>query len=161
MVGAACYENGACDDDSFGSAFVADRLGLRQGRWSYAAVDALFASADGPTSTQAVLRAGQDVDPIEATGLGALPFDVATDWTIENVDRIGEWYTYVLLYPAAGDKIALATQLHAWDGDQLLTLRKKDGSTPPSVTSPSAIVWTTIRDDAASATRFVEQPRGS
>jgi len=142
---------------SFGSAFVGDNLGIRQGRWSYAAVDALFVAADGPKSTQAVLRSGQPVDAIEETGLGALPFDVATDWSVEAVDRIGEWYTYVLLYPAPGDKSVLADQLHAWDGDQLLTLRRKDGSTPPSVTSPSAIVWTTIWEDAASAAYFAEQ----
>ena len=142
---------------SFGSSFIADRLGIRQGRRSYAAVDALFAAGGEPTSTQAVLRSGQRVDPIESTGLDALPFAFAADWTVEAVGRIGEWYTYVLLYPAAPDKATLAAQLHAWDGDQLLTLRKKDGGTPPSATSPSAIVWTTIWDDAEAAAYFAHQ----
>ncbi len=144
----------------FGSALVAQQLGLRRGSWNYFAVDALFAAAVGPRSTQAVIRADVDVDPIEDTGLGHLSSAVAADWTIEQVDRMGEWYMYVLLYRSTRDRAALATLLHAWDGDQLLTLRKKDGNTPPAASSPSGIVWTTIWDDAASAKRFVDELTG-
>jgi hypothetical protein len=142
---------------SFGSAFIGNRLGIGGGRWSYAGVDALFVAANGPVSTQEVIRAGEPVDAIERTGLTTLPFDVASAWDVESVDRLGEWYTFVLLYPSAPDKQGLATLTHAWDGDQLLTLRKKDGNDPPSVSSPSGIVWTTIWDDAASAAAFAAQ----
>ena len=56
--------------------------------------------------SDAKLRCDPEPAAIEETGLGALPFDVATDWSVEAVDRIGEWYTYVLLYPAPGDEVA-------------------------------------------------------
>ena len=79
-----------------------------------------------------------------------MPADMTADWAVESVDRMGEWYTYLLLYPSTGDRDVLARFAAAWDGDQLLALRRKDGTS-------SGIVWTTVWDDAAAATLFAAE----
>ena len=150
---------------SYGAAYVKAKLGLDAGRWAYAEVNALFAGT-GPESTQEVLREGRDVDPILPTGLKTLPLAVAQEYEPTMVDRMGEWYTYLLLRPNARSgalppanalppALGLDETTRQWDGDQLLLLRKKDGSSPPSSSSPAAIVWTSIwdSDEAAASIR--------
>lgn len=135
---------------TFGAAFVAEQLKLPSNRWDYAGVNARFAEGSGPASTQEIMHPGVAPDPIVLTGLSALPADMTAEWAVESVDRMGEWYTYLLLYPSTGDRDVLARFTAAWDGDQLLALRRKDGTS-------SGIVWTTVWDDAASATLFAAE----
>jgi hypothetical protein len=142
---------------TFGPVYVAKLLHVEQGAWSYREVNALLA-AEGPRSTQEVLRAGGEVDAIEPVGFGALPAIVSADYDVETVDRMGEWYTYLLLYPSVSvlppstrtttrPALSLEQLTAAWDGDQLLLLRnKKDGA--------SGIVWTSIWDDEDAATEL-------
>jgi hypothetical protein len=85
---------------SFGAAYVANAVSLPQGQWNYARINALFAAGDGPKSTKEIIRAGAPVEPIVDAGLGSLPGSIAAEWGVESVDRLGEWYTYVLLFPA-------------------------------------------------------------
>jgi hypothetical protein len=137
---------------SYGEAYVAQRLGVVQDRWALGPVNELFAGR-GPLSTQEVIRAGIDVDPIVPIGLSALPADVAKAWEAESVDRIGEWYTYLLLRNSSGANEARRVAA-GWDGDQLILLRAKDGSSPPSKQAPSAVVWTTVWDTPQIAEDF-------
>lgn len=139
---------------SYGAAYVKAKLGLDRGRWSYDEVNALFAES-GPASTQEVLRGGGEVDAMVPTGLSTLPFAVHQEYETTMVDRMGEWHTYLLLRGSSGvlPSVAgvepareLAEITRQWDGDQLVLLRKKDGMSPPSRSSPAAIVWTSIWD---------------
>jgi len=142
---------------TFGAAFVGDGLLLPAGRWDYSRVNALFKAANGPLSTKEVILAGAPVGPIVDAGLSDLPPAIASDWVVETVDRMGEWYTYVLLFPGARDPATLATLTAGWNGDQLVVLRKKDGSSPPSTSSPSGLVWTSVWDDANQASAFAAE----
>jgi hypothetical protein len=126
---------------SYGATYVASLLQIPYGSWSYAGVDALLAD-HGPASTQEVLLAGGVPDPIVPAGLTALPAAAAGEYTVDMVDRIGEWYTYLLFRPIT-NHATLQALTARWDGDQLLLLRKKDGT--------SGIVWTSVWDDDASA----------
>jgi hypothetical protein len=129
---------------SYGAAYVAQRLDVVHDRWALGPVNELLARR-GPLSTQEVLRGGVDVDPIIPTGFSALPAAVTQGFEAETVDRIGEWYTYLLLRNSSGATEA-ARVAAGWDGDQLILLRAKDGSSPPSKKGPSAILWTTVWD---------------
>ena len=138
---------------SYGAAYVAKLLDVQRGNWAYAGVNKLFAGT-GPASTQEILRAGVDVDPIVPTGFGTLPAAVTAEYAVETVDRMGEWYTYLLFRPVT-EPGRLQSFTQEWDGDQLLLLRKKDGASPPSTTGPSGIVWTSVWDTERAAT-FIE-----
>ena len=142
---------------TFGAAFVGAGLLLSSSQWNYRRVNALFKAANGPRSTKEVILAGAAVGPIVETGLSELPRPIAANWVIEGVDRIGEWYTYVLLFPAERDPTVLAALTARWDGDQLVVLRKKDGSDEPSTSSSSGLVWTTAWEDDKAAAAFAAQ----
>jgi hypothetical protein len=134
---------------SYGAAYVATVLQTQRGSWSYYDVNRLLGDR-GPVSTQEVLLAGAAADPIVPAGLAALPADVAADYSVETVDRMGEWYTYLLLRPVA-DPVTVRGITTKWDGDQLLLLRKKDGA--------AGIVWTTVWDDVESAATIADYLR--
>jgi hypothetical protein len=125
-----------------GSAFVVRQLGIPFQSWSYQPVNALFAGA-GPVSTQQILLTHGELDPIVPTGFGTLPAAVSAAYDVVTVDRIGEWYTYLLFRPVS-DPVGMQALAAAWDGDQLVMLRKKDGTS-------SGVVWTSVWDteDAA------------
>lgn len=132
---------------SYGAAYVVSLLDAPNGRWSYAAVNEHLRMS-GPASTQEVLRLGRDVDPIEATGLSVLPADVAAEYTITAVDRLGEYYTYLLFRPLT-EHSHLQQLTAAWDGDQLVLLKRKDGGA-------SSLVWTSIWESADEASEIAQ-----
>ena len=141
---------------TFGVAYVARRLDIAMGTWSYGEVNALFAGS-GPASTQEVLHPSTEPDPIVPTGFGTLPAAVAAEYDVAMVDRLGEWYAYLLFRPGdanavppAGNvprAVALEAATAKWDGDQLVLLRRKDRAA-------SGIVWTSIWETESAAERI-------
>jgi hypothetical protein len=125
--------------------------------WSYDSVDTLFRER-APLSTQEVLRRGIDVDPIVDVGLTRLPPGIVDRYDVETVDRLGEWYTYLLLRNAPGYAVEAAKLASAWDGDQLLVLQERDTRIPKEPEGPPvALIWTTAWDDEDAAEAFRHQ----
>jgi hypothetical protein len=142
---------------TFGPVVVAREAGLfdAPARWSRERIDGLF--GDGaPRSTEEILRRseGAAVDPIVDVGLTELPASLAGRYEVVEVDRLGAWYTWLLLDKGAKDRDG---QVRAWDGDQLVALGPRDLSIPKRDLPPAGVVWTTAWDDATWAEHFRDE----
>lgn len=116
--------------------------------------DELFVSRP-PASTQQVLD--RDVrgelgasDPVVQLGLRDVPVPLADRLTLVDWDTLGEWYTYLLLFPLEQDgTLADARALAAaWDGDTVLFARD-------TVTGEVVSVWTSAWEDEQAVAALV------
>lgn len=106
--------------------------------------DRLFAP-DAPVTTQAILTLGQ-ADPVVPIGLEDVPAALADRFELVDWDSLGEWYTYLLLFPLDLDARAIAA---AWDGDRALFVRDR-------ASGAVATVWASVWDDDQSAQAIVD-----
>lgn len=116
--------------------------------YDFARADALFTTRP-PASTQAVLAldvTGDEVAPVTALGLGALPEAVAGRLEHIDWDTLGAWYVYLLFYPLPADALpASARELAAaWNGDRADFVRDRE-------TGAMAVTWATAWTSEAMA----------
>jgi hypothetical protein len=139
---------------SYGSVVVAKAVGLHDqpARWDTAGADALFRGG-APRSSEAILRTslGIEVDPIVDVGLERLPLPLAETYEMRVVERIGAWFTWILLREAGETRFEIAMD---WDGDQLVVIGSKDPKEPPS-----AVVWTSAWENEVVASQVADDLR--
>jgi hypothetical protein len=140
---------------SFGTAFVARRAGVfdTPAFWSREHVDRAFTDA-APASTAEILRTASALAPLPRVevGLAELPPGLASRYELRTVDRLGAWYTYLLL--RSGSSKANESSINdvlPWTGDQLVVLGGRELSVTSTRKPPNAVVWTSAweSDDAA------------
>ncbi len=139
---------------SYGAAYVERLLGSG----GYAALDASFMRG-GPSTTLTVLFPVPDV--ATPVGLTRLPSSVVAFYAIDTVDRLGAWYSYLLLRPAAPGASPDAI-VAGWKGDQLAIVHRRDTriGTP---NGQSGTIWTSLWSDpttAADIARLLSQIHG-
>lgn len=121
-------------------------------RWDWGRVNRLFTERR-PLTTKAVM--GPFEDRVLAVGLTRLPGELAGFYAIDEVDRLGAWFTYLLFYRSAvgRDLESLAT---AWTGDQLVIVHRRDTriGTP---NGPSGVVWTSAWEKIGDADSIVKE----
>lgn len=93
-----------------------------------------------PQTSQQVIRREEDVDEITLVGLDAVPAPLSDRLEVIDWDTLGEWYVYLLLYPAAGPSAA-RTVAAGWDGDRVLFV------SDPSRGGAVGTVWASAWDD--------------
>ncbi len=145
---------------SFGTAFASRQVGLLEvlfPRYQSRAMDASFGEA-APRSTKEVLRAitKRPAEPIAEVGLARLPVALADRYDLDSVDRLGAWYTHILLRPAPGHLLEASLE---WTGDQLVVLDARDLKIPRETRPPSGVVWTVSWIGAEQAARFRSELR--
>jgi hypothetical protein len=139
---------------TYGSVVVAKAVGLHEvpPRWDTAGADALFRGGV-PKSSEAVVRTslGIAIDPIVEVGLERLPDPLADKYEMRAVDRLGAWFTWILLREAGDLRFEITMD---WDGDQIVVIGSKDPAQPPS-----AVVWTTAWENEAVAMQVADDLR--
>ena len=137
----------------YGALYVARRDGLANDppNVSPRAGDDAFGAA-APKSTLDVVRLGQGQPavPMVDVGLSTLPTDLAARFDVTGVDRIGMWFTHLLL------KTPVQYALD-WNGDQLVVLEDHTTALDAPAKGPSNIVWTTSWATADSARAFANR----
>lgn len=143
----------------YGAGLVARAAGVLEGvpTWNRAPVDALFREAAPRTSEDVMRRSlGLPTDDRVDVGITRVPEAVAARYEIAEVDRIGAWYTYLLMREPMRTT-ELRTLALAWDGDQLVVLRPRALENPSTLPLPNGVVWTTIWDGPAEAANFHDE----
>lgn len=102
-----------------------------------------------PDTTEQILRldlldGAAAVDPVVDVGVQTVPAVVADRLEAVDWDRLGRWYTYLLLYPLEETGVDAWSLAATWDGDSVLFVRDLE-------TGAAGVLWIAEWDDDTAA----------
>jgi hypothetical protein len=142
---------------SYGLYYAASVAGVTGERrvWKTSNIDEVFRNGV-PKTTEAVLKAGGEVDAVVPVGIEAVPDAAFPDYDVAVVDTIGAWHTYLLFARVALSRMAARELSLRWDGDQLVVFRERDRAVPPKDERRAGVLWSSAWDRTVDALEVVQ-----